>query len=103
MMHVQVANYRQLALLNYQMYQAHQAHAWQANLHQVLHETEQMARRVSATLRHDPFAAGILARSWLRRVHGLTSGSFHDFNAKRIWSDSYGALEGAARAAANDG
>src|SRR5688500_12424792 len=100
---MQVANYRQLALLNHQMGQQQQAVAWQANLHHALHETEQMARRAGSTLRHDPFAATVLARTWLQRVNGLGAGHFHDFSAKRIWADSWASLDATARAGANDG
>ncbi len=97
------AQYAQLAQLNWQLHQQHRVAAWQANLHQALHETEQMAHRVSCTLPQDLFAAAVLARSWLIRIHGLDASAFHDFNAKRAYAAAFGALDGAVRAARNDG
>jgi hypothetical protein len=92
----------QLAMLNWQVDQQRQLAAWQANLHQALYETEQMAGRVSATLSQDLFSAATLSRSWMLRVAGLGPQSFSDFNAKRAWSSAFAVLDGAARAAAND-
>jgi hypothetical protein len=93
--HVQAAH---LALMNWQMAHAQQQQAWQANLHQVLHETEQMARRVDATRTKDSFAAAVLAQGWLRRVSGLDTNHFQDVAAKRAWSDAWNCLDGAVRA-----
>lgn len=97
------AQYAQLALMNWQMHQQQRLAAWQANLHQVLHETEQMAHRVANTLPKDVFAAAVHARSWLARIHGLDASAFHTFEAKRSWAAAVGVLDGAARAARNDG
>ncbi len=97
--HVQAAH---LAMMNYQMHQQHQMAAWQANLQQALHETEQTARRVYNTMQPDPFAAAAIAGSWLQRVQGLHVSQFHDLQAKRAWSEAYGLLDGAVRAARND-
>ncbi len=98
--HVQAA---QMAMMNYQMHQQQQMHAWQANLQQALHETEQTARRVYNTTQADPFAAAAIASSWLQRIQGLHVSQFHDLQAKRAWSEACGLLDGAVRAARNDG
>jgi hypothetical protein len=92
-----------LALLNMQMQQQRQAAAFQANISQALFETERAARRVQATLRHDLFAAAVVAQGWGRRIHGVHAGLFHDVQSKHAWTNACAALDGAVRAARNDG
>jgi hypothetical protein len=92
--HVQAA---ELAALNWQLASAQQQGRVQANLHQVLHETEQMAQRVRATRQSDPFAAAVLAFGQLRWIHGISAAHFHDYQAKRAWSDACDTLDAAVR------
>lgn len=68
-----------------------------ANLHQALFETEQTATRVAATLPHDPFAAGVVAHFWLKRIEGLGPNDFPDITQKRAWSDAVNTLTAAAQ------
>jgi hypothetical protein len=89
---VQVYQWQQMALLNWQVHQQQQLAQWHANLHQVLHETEGTSRRVAATAPLDPFAAAVLSRAWIQRVGSIGAGHFPDIVAKRAWSDSLAIL-----------
>lgn len=83
----------QLAVLNWQIANQRRNHVVQGNMHQVLHDTEQMARRATATEEKDSFAAAIIATSWLRRVHGISATQFYDIATKRAWTEAWETLD----------
>lgn len=78
----------QLSQLNAQLQMQQRAAAFQANLGQALFETEQMAKRVAATLRHDLFAAAILSHYWWQTISGIRPDHFTDVHSKRAWADA---------------
>lgn len=78
----------QLHQLNAQMQMQQRAAAFQANLEQALFETEQMAKRVAATLRHDLFAAAILSHYHWLTVASIRPELFTDVQSKRAWADA---------------
>lgn len=94
--------YYHAAMTHWAVLQQQRMQQWQANLHQALHETEEAARKASAALPHDLFAAGVLARAAQRRAAGMGPQLFHDFQAKRAWTAATSAIEAASRAAAGD-
>jgi hypothetical protein len=96
------AQIHQLAMMNWHMQQQQAAQAYQANLQQALFDTELRARRVGSTVRHDVFAAAVLAMDWLRRVDGIGPNSFPELGAKRAWAEAWTVLDGAVRAGRTD-
>jgi hypothetical protein len=96
------AQVQQLHALNTQLYQQMAEQQRQAMLQQLLFDTEQMARRVWATGKSDPFAAAVHAESWRAGVGSVGPEMFSDVNAKRAWSAAVGHMQAASTRARQD-
>jgi len=90
------AQLHQLHALNSQLQQQMAEQQRQAVLAQILYETEQVARRVWATGKSDPFAAAVHAETWLQGVQSVAPQMFSDIGAKRAWSSAVDTMNAAS-------
>ncbi len=78
-------NFTPFANATYPSYRLNQQAAM-AQLSQVLFDTEKVARRVAATIPHDPFASAVISHYFLLQIGTYRTEHFSDIDSKRAWA-----------------